>query len=150
MLPIDFVDFVQTMHILANPVTYTPIVATNARNYYIILLYIRIKSLSRVHDIIQELLSLCNSIILIQQNRVQIRLTKVHTFIQLLYVLQTNLFTFTESDFVHSFACMYSEVKLRVGKFVTKFTQVIYCELERFTETNCGTIFTNHLLSIFH
>ena len=42
---------------------------------------------------------------------VQIRLTKVHAFIQLLYVLQTNLFTFTEPDFVHSFACTYTEVK---------------------------------------
>ena len=86
---------------------------------------------------------------LIQQNRVQICLMKVHTFIQLLYVLQTNLFTFTESDLVHSFPCIYSKVKSGAGRIVSKFKQVTYCELECFTQTNYSNIFTNHLLKIF-
>ena len=51
-------------------------------------------------------------------NRVQIRFTNVYSFIQLLHVFHTNLITFVDSDFVHSFSFIHSKVKSGVVKFL--------------------------------
>ena len=51
-------------------------------------------------------------------NGVQIRFTNVYSFIQLLHVLHTNLITFVDSDFVHSFSFVHSKVKSGAVKFL--------------------------------